>query len=241
MDGLALSVMNSRKNANIKHIRNKSGHRLESRIICEMLMDMSSFRFSLGAGRLFGRMAFPMQKAWAMKAYAYTRHTKTESKELAETIQTKGEMMTFGQVVVALGGWGWKPAVVGAKRLAAKCAMLGAPWYARDPFTELPLMKKLTHTDTETFTKAWTSLKQNFTPTLKENTHDSTDDNGAGTAADNGEHHDEKTNAEEKTTEKAKARAKTKSRNVKRQSGETADHDEASQTSNARCFVLNKL
>ena len=38
---------------------------------------------------------------------------------------TTSTMMTFGKIVVEYGGWGWPPAIEGAKRTAIRCAFMG--------------------------------------------------------------------------------------------------------------------
>ena len=67
-----------------------------------------------------------------MKHYAHVLEAKIESQSVVERQRVKGEFMTFGQMVIALGGWQWPPAVAGAKRAAGKCALLGRGWLSRD-------------------------------------------------------------------------------------------------------------
>ena len=80
---------------------------------------------------------------------------KAASKSFRQVEETRGVMMTFGQVVVSLGGWGWTPAIKGAKLTALKCARMGGRWIKRDPWSELLLFRKLTESDSEIFTKSW--------------------------------------------------------------------------------------
>ena len=69
--------------------------------------------------------------------------------------ETWGELMTFGSLVIALGGWTWPPALQGAKLVALKCARMGGRWCWRDPWSEMLMFRKLHHSDSELFTKCW--------------------------------------------------------------------------------------
>ena len=71
-------------------------------------------------------------REWALKHYAYVRQSKSFTKAYREVNTTRGEYLTFGGVVVKYGGWERPEGVAGARRLAAKCRLLGGKWISRD-------------------------------------------------------------------------------------------------------------
>ena len=75
---------------------------------------------------------------WAKEHFQYVLAEKTHEQSFRSVDETKGEWMTFGGLVLALGGWEWGPAVDGAKKIALKCARLGGKWCFVDEASELP-------------------------------------------------------------------------------------------------------
>ena len=60
-----------------------------------------------------------------------------------------GEYMNFGQTVQHLGGFGWTPAVEGAKKVFIKATELGGIWCKMDEANELcmRLIMRTQHVD----------------------------------------------------------------------------------------------
>lgn len=71
-----------------------------------------------------------------------------------------GEMVPFGAIVVAYGGWSWPPAIEGARRFVAKCAKLGGKWVDLDPFSELSRFLVLRKQHDQIFDQKWREFEQ---------------------------------------------------------------------------------
>ena len=72
-----------------------------------------------------------------------------------------GEFMTFGQLVQSFGGWELKPAVLAAKRVAVKCALLKTPdVYKVDDLSELPMYIRIHHKFEHRWTKKCSTFLQ---------------------------------------------------------------------------------
>ncbi len=97
---------------------------------------------------------------WAKEKYKdhVVKKNKEESFDTVDT--TKGEYLTFGAIVVALGGWGWQPAIDGAKKLCMKCCRLGGQWVDHDDFTEMPMFLKLSKQHTDIFRRKWSQYEE---------------------------------------------------------------------------------
>lgn len=95
------------------------------------------------------------REAWAKAKYGKIVHAKQQLRSWQTVDATKGTYLTFGRVVEHLGGWGWKPAVAGAKALAGKCCKLGGKWVQTDTFSDLLLFFVLEKSVTDTFAQSW--------------------------------------------------------------------------------------
>ena len=79
---------------------------------------------------------------------------------------TTGTYMTFGAVVMQLGGWGWDPAVLGARRLVARCCLLGGRWTKLDTFSGLEFYLVLNQSFSEEFEKCWKDYEKHWNATV---------------------------------------------------------------------------
>ena len=96
-----------------------------------------------------------MKMDWLKEDYEVYKKEKKFEKTLKKKDTIKGRMVTLGGLVLAYGGWEWPQAIRGAKRTAAKCAVLGEKWCCRDEFSEMLFFRLVEHEDAEIFEKAW--------------------------------------------------------------------------------------
>ena len=67
--------------------------------------------------------------------------------------------MSFGQLVLAYGGWQWPPAIEAAQRHALRCGAMGGKWLRADEtFSGLMLFLKYTMTLEYVNTQCWDQL-----------------------------------------------------------------------------------
>ena len=72
-----------------------------------------------------------------MEQFAYVLVTKSHEESYKELDESIMEYLTFGAYVQALGGWHWRPAVLGAKLAFIRASRMGGKWIFRDQATSL--------------------------------------------------------------------------------------------------------
>jgi hypothetical protein len=101
---------------------------------------------------------------WAKTTYVKYSCGKSFEKSWQDIDRTLGEMLPFGAIVVAYGGWSWPPAIEGAKKCVARCTQLGGRWVRRDPFSDLMTFLVLRKQYDEIFHQKWREFEQEFDP-----------------------------------------------------------------------------
>ena len=69
-----------------------------------------------------------MRQNWCKEEFKHVIASKHYEESFAVVDETLGTYHTFGSLVVALGGWSWKPAIIGAKLHFIK-ACLETRWF----------------------------------------------------------------------------------------------------------------
>jgi hypothetical protein len=100
------------------------------------------------------------REEWAKSVYSKYSRGKEFEKSWQDIDRDLGEMLPFGAIVIAYGGWSWPPAIEGAKRCVAKCAKLGGKWVDRDPFSELSRFLVLRKQHDQIFDQKWREFEK---------------------------------------------------------------------------------
>lgn len=100
------------------------------------------------------------RRSWAQKRFSKFVQTKTFEQGFSVVDSTMGEYVSFGTLVERYGGWGWKPAVDGAKRCALRCTALGGSWIYNDSFSGLRMFLLLRREHNEVMAKKWSEFER---------------------------------------------------------------------------------
>ena len=101
------------------------------------------------------------------KEYANYSAGKEHLKSYQSVDTDMGEMLTFGAMVTLYGGWGWQPAVDGAKHTAGKCAKLAGKWIDKDPFSELTRFFVMRKQHAGIFAEKWSEYEKEIADSTK--------------------------------------------------------------------------
>ena len=121
-----------------------------------------------------------IKREWAIETFAYVLVEKTFEESYKEVDEDIGEMMTFGGVVMALGGWQWKPAIIGAARLCGKCARMGGKWAQYDEWSGLMHFLKVKHMHKAVMDKKWSVFTKWSNEPMKVEDVKKNDESGEG-------------------------------------------------------------
>jgi hypothetical protein len=103
-----------------------------------------------------------MKKNWATRRFAKMQSERTHSETFRTIDEEKGSYMTFGQIVVALGGWEWTPAIQGARNVVSQCIAMQGKWVSGHKQAQLPLYLFLQRQYSELHEQAWTLFQKEY-------------------------------------------------------------------------------
>lgn len=99
------------------------------------------------------------REQWAKHKYSDYACGKTFTLSYEVMDESIGEHLSLGAIVMRLGGWSWKPAVLGAQKLAARCVALGGRWVKKCDWTGLLLFYYVEKKYMDRFHNAWTEFE----------------------------------------------------------------------------------
>ena len=103
------------------------------------------------------------KETWAKEQYGYCLVEKSHEDSFRKVQVEKGTYMTFGGLVIDLGGWQWPPAVAGAKAIAFKNSKIGGDWCKRDEQSGLPFFLRLNQEWREELDEQWKNIRYGTT------------------------------------------------------------------------------
>ena len=122
------------------------------------------------------KMAFKVK--WAVKKWKVVKSRRETMNKLVKSHVLRGQMYTFGGLVMLYGGWTWAPAIAGAKNTAAKCYLLGGRYCETDEYSGLMMFRAVSKQDAEEFNRTWTDRVEACNPQNAEH-DDGADDDAA--------------------------------------------------------------
>ena len=109
------------------------------------------------------------RKSWGKDKHKHYECVETHN-ELTKKCKTVKKIWgTFGFHVERLGGWGWRPAVNGAKMLCSRAALCGPDWCKKDKWSDMGIFACTEESEEDVFEEVWGSfLKKKITPMVAE-------------------------------------------------------------------------
>ena len=108
----------------------------------------------------------PELKLGYRRNWGKDKHKKYERRETHNELTKKCKTVkkiwgTFGFHVERLGGWGWEPAVNGAKKLCSRAALCGPDWCKKDKWSDMGIFACTEESEADVFEEVWgTFLKK---------------------------------------------------------------------------------
>ena len=101
------------------------------------------------------------RKSWGKDKHKHYECGETHN-ELTKKCKTVKKIWgTFGFHVERLGGWGWRPAVNGAKKLCSRAALCGPDWCKKDKWSDMGIFACTEESEADVFEEVWgTFLKK---------------------------------------------------------------------------------
>ena len=96
-----------------------------------------------------------VRRKWAKEEFKYVLSEKSWGESYQSVDETRGEYFTFGSLVRELGGWKWKPAILGAKLHFIRSMRMGGKWVKKDTMSSLLMTLRLKAIHAEVFETKW--------------------------------------------------------------------------------------
>jgi hypothetical protein len=100
---------------------------------------------------------------WGQKLKNKISAKSTRVKQWSRTDSTNFKMVTFGRLVVDLGGWNDPAAIKGALRGCMQCEVMGPPFVRTHPQTAMPIYAIAEISWSEDFKTSWTEASEYYT------------------------------------------------------------------------------
>ena len=85
------------------------------------------------------------KKKWASARLEKMQQKLTQTQTFRKVDTSRGQYLTFGGLVTALGSWNWAPAIAGAKEVASQCMAMKGRWLMFHKQAKMPLYLLLSH------------------------------------------------------------------------------------------------
>ena len=102
------------------------------------------------------------RKSWGKDKHKHYECGETHNEVTKKCKTVKKIWGTFGFHVERLGGWGWRAAVNGAKKLCSRAALCGPDWCKKDKWSDMGIFACTEESEEDVFEEVWGSFLKKF-------------------------------------------------------------------------------